>query len=197
MGETLRAYYIGHLGKYVPGKAMVVVIRAGLIRGSRVNTGIAAASVFYETLTMMSVGAFWAAAVLAVWFRQHTFLCLVAVGLMVAAGLPILPPVFRRLVKFVRVGKNDPEIAKRLDRLGFGILLLGFLLMSVSWLLLAVSLWAVLQAMNVPEAALVSGMPLYLASVALSMVAGFLSLIPGGRRCSRTCSHRVDCPPIW
>ena len=24
--ETLRAYYIGHLGKYVPGKAMVIVL---------------------------------------------------------------------------------------------------------------------------------------------------------------------------
>ena len=41
LGETLRAYYIGHLGKYVPGKAMVVVIRAGLIRSRRVNTGVA------------------------------------------------------------------------------------------------------------------------------------------------------------
>ena len=39
LGETLRAYYIGHLGKYVPGKAMVVVIRAGLIRSHRVHDG--------------------------------------------------------------------------------------------------------------------------------------------------------------
>src|ERR1700674_863114 len=28
---ALRAYLISHLGKYVPGKAMVVVIRAGLL----------------------------------------------------------------------------------------------------------------------------------------------------------------------
>ena len=33
--ETLRAYYIGHLGKYVPGKAMVVVMRTALIRSDR------------------------------------------------------------------------------------------------------------------------------------------------------------------
>ena len=33
--ESLRAYYIGHLGKYFPGKALVVVIRSGMIRSPR------------------------------------------------------------------------------------------------------------------------------------------------------------------
>ena len=180
LGETLRAYYIGHLGKYVPGKAMVVVIRAGLIRSHRVNTGVAAASVFYETLTMMSVGALLAAGILAVWFREHVFLCLVAVGLMVVAGLPILPPVFRRLAKFARIGHADPLIAEKLERLGLGTLLLGVATMAVSWLLLGVSLWAVLQAMNAEDAGLAANLPLYVAGVSLAMVAGFLSLIPGG-----------------
>lgn len=180
LGETLAAYYIGHLGKYVPGKAMVVVIRTGLIRSQRVDTGIAAASVFYETLTMMSVGALLAAGVLAIWFRQHVFLCLMAVGLMVAAGLPVLPPVFRRLAKFARVGRNDPAITERLHRLGPATLFLGMAAMTVSWLLLAASLWAVLRAVSVQDVALVANMPLYVASVALAMVAGFLSLIPGG-----------------
>ena len=63
--ETLRAYYIGHLGKYVPGKAMVIVLRTGLIHSHRVDTSIAVASVFLETLTMMAVGACIAVPVLA------------------------------------------------------------------------------------------------------------------------------------
>lgn len=180
LGETLRAYYIGHLGKYVPGKAMVVVIRTGLIRGRRVNTGVAAASVFYETLTMMSVGALLAAGILAVWFREHAFLCLLALGLMVAAGLPILPPIFRRLAKFARIGRSDPLIAEKLERLGPGALLVGVSAMAISWILLGVSLWAVLRAMNVQDAGLITNLPLYVAAVALAMVAGFLSLIPGG-----------------
>ena len=57
LGRALRAYYIGHLGKYVPGKAMVVILRAGLIRGPGVEASLAVVSVFFETLTMMSVGA--------------------------------------------------------------------------------------------------------------------------------------------
>ena len=39
LGETLRAYFIGHLGKYVPGKAMVIILRAGLLSGPRVEPG--------------------------------------------------------------------------------------------------------------------------------------------------------------
>ena len=56
LGETLRAYFIGHLGKYVPGKAMVIIIRAGLLSGPRVDPAAAAAAVFVETMTMMAVG---------------------------------------------------------------------------------------------------------------------------------------------
>ncbi len=179
LGETLRAYYIGHLGKYVPGKAMVVVLRTGLIRSHRVDTGIAAVSVFFETLTMMTVGAFIAAAILAFWFREHWFLTLVALGLMVGAGLPTLPPVFRRLVKLARIGKSNPATAEKLHNLGGKTLALGWLAMSIGWVILGLSLWAVLRGMGV-SVDLVVQLPLYVASVSLAMVAGFLSLIPGG-----------------
>ena len=180
LGETLRAYFIGHLGKYVPGKAMVVVLRAGLIRSHRVQTGVAAVSVFFETLTMMASGAFLSAAILAVWFRGHGFLFVVSLGLMAAAGLPTIPPVFRRLVRLAGVGKSDPQTAERLERLGYGTLLTGWIAMSLGWCLLGWSLWAVLEAMGLPNLAPILELPRYTASVALAMVAGFLSLIPGG-----------------
>lgn len=178
--ETLRAYYIGHLGKYVPGKAMVVVLRTGLIRSHRVDTAVAAVSVFFETLTMMSVGAFLAAGILALRFRDQTFLCLVALGLMTAAGLPILPPVFRRLARMARVGRSDPSITAKIQNLGWRSLGEGVLAMTVCWVLLGASLWAVLQAIHPQPLPLFDQFPLYVASVSLAMVAGFLSLIPGG-----------------
>ncbi len=180
LGETLRAYYVGHLGKYVPGKAMVVIIRAGMIRSQRVNTGVAAASVFFETLTMMAVGAFLAAAILAVWCRGHWFLLIVAVGLMVAAGLPTVPPVFRFLAGLARVGKADPAIREKLAGLSSRTLLAGWAAMTISWSVLALSLWATLKAIGVEGMDLVADLSQYIASVSLAMVAGFLSLIPGG-----------------
>jgi uncharacterized membrane protein YbhN (UPF0104 family) len=178
--ETMRAYYVGHLGKYVPGKAMVVVLRAGLLQPGGAKVSVAAAAVFFETLTMMAVGAFWAAAILAVGFRGHWTLCLVAIGLMLAAGIPTLPPLFRRLARLARVARSDPETQRKLDDIGYGTLATGWVMMSLSWGLLALSLWATLKAMGIEDLDLLTDFPRYVASVSLAMVAGFLSLIPGG-----------------
>jgi uncharacterized membrane protein YbhN (UPF0104 family) len=180
IAETLRAYYIGHLGKYVPGKAMVVVIRAGLIRGRRVHTGVAAVSVFFETLTMMASGAFFAAAILAVMYRDQVLLFWIAIGLMIAAGMPTLPPVFRRLARLAGVGRSTPEGRRELERLGYSTLLLGWGCMFVVWLALGLSLWAVLRGMGAADANPIRLWHLYVAGVSLAMVAGFLSLVPGG-----------------
>ena len=178
--ETMRAYYIGHLGKYVPGKAMVVVLRAGLLQPGGARVSVAAAAVFFETLTMMAVGAFWSAAILAVWFRGHWTLCVLAVGLMLAAGVPTLPPLFRRLARLARVAKSDPETQRKLDDIGYGTLAVGWVMMTLCWGLLAMSLWATLKAMGIEGVDPVRDFPRFLASVSLAMVAGFLSLIPGG-----------------
>jgi uncharacterized membrane protein YbhN (UPF0104 family) len=58
-----RAYYISHLGKYLPGKAWALVLRAGLIRGPEVRAGVAGMAAFYEVLTTMTGGVFLAALV--------------------------------------------------------------------------------------------------------------------------------------
>ena len=55
--DSVAAFFTSQLGKYVPGKAMVVVIRTDMIRGQHVNTKPAAASVFVETLTWLFTGA--------------------------------------------------------------------------------------------------------------------------------------------
>ncbi len=182
LGETLRAYYVGHLGKYVPGKAMVVLIRVGLIRSRRVATGVAAASVFFETLTMMSVGAFIAAAILVGWFRDEAppVLFWAAVGLMVVAGMPTLPAVFKRLVRLAGVGKSDTSTAEKLEELGHGTLLIGWAHMTLGWVLLGLSFYAVLRAMGIACDNPLAELPRYTASVSLAVVAGFLSLVPGG-----------------
>ena len=181
LGESLRAYFVGHLGKYVPGKALVVVIRTGMIRGHRVDTGVAAASVFFETLTMMAVGAFLAAVVLAVGFRGEGPKFWGAVGLMLLAGLPTLPPVFRRLAGLTGVGRSDPGLSQKIGNLRTGTLLMGWCSMTLAWALLGLSYWATLEAMAIPGLDPIGELPRYTASVSLAMVAGFLLLVsPGG-----------------
>lgn len=184
-GDTLRAYFIGHLGKYVPGKAMVVVLRVGLLRGRGADAKAAAVSVVYETLTMMAVGAFLAAALLAVWFKDQTFFALIALGLASVAVVPTLPPVFRRLAKMAGIGRDDAKMLDRLDQLGPGSLAFGWLTIALGWTLMGLSLWATLRGLGILDGDgqppdLLRQLPLCVAAVSLAMVAGFLSLIPGG-----------------
>lgn len=178
--ETARAYYIGHLGKYVPGKALVVVLRAGFVKSSRTDGAVAAVSVFPETLTMMAVGAFLSSSILILLFPGQRFLILVAAGLMIASGLPTIPAVFQRLLKLVPGGKYATPAAERLKELSFGLMVRGWLGIMVGWTVMGLSLWATLRSLGVAELHPLYDLPLLTASVALAMVAGFLSLIPGG-----------------
>src|SRR5690348_12166369 len=58
---VVRAYYIGHLGKYLPGKAWALFLRATLVRGPGVTLGLATVTAFYEVLVTMSAGVLMAA----------------------------------------------------------------------------------------------------------------------------------------
>jgi hypothetical protein len=178
---SLRAYYIGHLGKYVPGKAMVVVLRAGLVQCPHTKARVAAAAVFCETLTTMSVGGFLAGAVLAIWYRHQTGALLLAAVVMVASGLPTLPPVFQWLARLAGVARGDPETAARLDQLGYGTLARGWAMIAIGWAAIGASLAMTLKGIGVAgDVDLVGDLPLCLAAAALSVVVGFLSLVPGG-----------------
>ena len=178
-------YFIGHLGKYVPGKAMVVVLRAGLICGPGVEAPLAVVSVFFETLTMMSVGAMMAAAIVAVWFRGQTLLFWASVGMMAIAGLPTLPPVFRRLVRIAGLGRLTPATLQKLDALDHRIVAVGWLLNVVGWVILGLSYWAVLRSLgselNTPS----SQLPLDTAAVSWPRSEGLCRLCRRAPSCAR------------
>ena len=178
--EILRAYYVGHLGKYVPGKAMVVYLRTDLIRSGRVDTALAAVSVFAETLTMMAVGAAISALIIAIQFWERKDMVLIAIGLMLAAGVPTLPPIFRRLVAFIQKKRGIDAIP--LDGISWKLMSIGWLLSGLSWFVLGFSLWATLRAIPLDGTSIgpLEQLPRLTACVSLSMVAGFLSMIPGG-----------------
>lgn len=177
--QTLRAYYTGHLGKYVPGKAMVVVIRTGLLAECGVQPAIGAISVFAETLAMMAVGAFLSSLLIAYFFASHSWLMAISLVLMVLSGAPTWPPLFQWIVK--RFKSKNSETSQHLAGYCWSLVFFGWMANLVGWLLLASSLGMVLYAIDAGTVGeIVQTYFRCMASVTLATVAGFLSLLPGG-----------------
>jgi uncharacterized membrane protein YbhN (UPF0104 family) len=180
LGESIRAYYISQLGKYVPGKWMVILLRRALLGGRKVETTVVAASVFFETFSMLSVGAAMAALTLIVWHADKLLLIALAAGAALLLGLPTVPTYFEFLIRVLGVGRLNPTAGAKFRRIDRRVLVIGWITMGGGWLLQGLSLWATLRAMGVAVDGPIADLALDTAAVALAVVAGFLSQIPGG-----------------
>jgi uncharacterized membrane protein YbhN (UPF0104 family) len=182
---TLRAYYVGHLGKYVPGKAVSLLMRAGLTRGPGVSMGVAALTSLYEVLTTMASGALVAALVFAMdppTIKGMTLPPYVTGLLLLAVcGVPLLPGVFNRLVS--RSARRFQSFgALQVPPMQFSSLLQGLALTMCGWSLLGLSTWAGLNAVLTETLPLNATTWLRLSAItAMAWVGGFLFLfMPGG-----------------
>ncbi|MBM3971524.1 MAG: flippase-like domain-containing protein [Planctomycetes bacterium] len=54
--DVARAYFAGHLAKYIPGKASVLIVRAGMLADRGCRPSISALTSTYEVLVAMGVG---------------------------------------------------------------------------------------------------------------------------------------------
>jgi len=175
----------GHLAKYVPGKAMVIIVRAAILNrgGAAVSIRAATIAVSIETMTMMATGAAIAMIMLMIvddsvwaiprWIRQASIL------LAIAAAVATLPPVLRFILSRRLIGGALPFRWTTTDVMATGLQNL------VGWLLVGASTTAIVFA--VPDHARVGVTPpalslfaTCLAAVSISHIAGFLSLLPGG-----------------
>jgi hypothetical protein len=184
-----RAYYVGHLGKYVPFKAWALVLRTVLIQPHGVRPAVAVMTAIYETMTFIAAGALVAALLLTMLALQEGDLWLAA-ALLVAAGLPIIPGVYNRIVDRLTVlarkaaarQSGAPADIADLPRVRVRTLLFGLAWTAWAWPAMGLSLWAILQAVlpgSVPWSWEFLGR--CTAYVALAYVAGFLAIpAPGG-----------------
>lgn len=182
---TFAAYFAGHLGKYVPGKGLVVVIRAGMMRDSGIAVATSAITCAHETVLMMATGSLVSLAILPAMEVPHrAFLLMCSGALTVGLGFWAIPPVATRLGRFAT--KPFGVVADEASHTShWSTVLLGVALIAVGWLLMGLSLAAVLAAMNrlstvVSQFGAVGGVGLLTAVVALATVGGFVSMLPGG-----------------
>jgi glycosyltransferase 2 family protein len=197
---TLRAYLVSHLGKYVPGKAMVVVVRTGMLVPFGARASTAAIATFYETLVMMASGGLIAAAGFAVAPGTHrvgltfplwghvelplyVFAAVSGLGIGWTFLILVVPTVFGRLAGLVSlpIPGVGPEAMPRFTGPLLGE---GLLWSSGGWVLLGMSQLAVVRAFDPGRmglSAAVTLAPAVIASVALATVAGFVvAVLPGG-----------------
>ncbi len=183
--ESLGSYWLSQLGKYVPGKALVIIIRSERVCSVHTKRNPAVAAVFIETLGMMAVGAVISGLLLAIFYDRHqdNYLLYLNVGLAIAAGIPAMPPLFRKVISILSKRKSKGSLVVDIESLTLKTIWPFWLLSAVGWVFLGFSLHAVLYA--IPSEHSVSQLgwsdfPIILSTVALAMVAGFVSLLPGG-----------------
>jgi glycosyltransferase 2 family protein len=179
--DAARAYYCGHLGKYIPGKAMVLVIRSAMVKDRGCPAQTAAITAAYETLTMMGTGLVVGVllAPLREWVSsdKETWIAAIAV-IAVAAALPFIA----RLLSWIAV-KTTPE-ATRSGSEGLSIptrlVAAGCAAFVLSWALQGLSLGMTLHAVaGVPLN--IASWPMWTGAMALSTSLGFAVLFaPAG-----------------
>jgi hypothetical protein len=177
--EVVRAYGIGTVGKYVPGKALVVVLRAAMLRVTEVTRVSLGLSVVFETVTMMAVGAAVAAVCLAVTRPEEWLYWLGAAGIAIGLSGALHPQVFGRLAKFAAMPFKDVEVRVAPGE-WFTTYLRWMIWPILAWTMLGASFWATIQGMGLSAGGW-SGALQLTGVAALATALGFLVLfMPAG-----------------
>jgi len=185
--RTVGAYLVSHVGKYVPGKVMVFVLRKGLMPGTPTFPIIAAT--FFETFATMAGGSILAFVTLVKFFPGSPWPILVATGGLAAIFcFAISPGVYKLAVRVLlrqrtdinEVDQDDRFDARRIQvPVPTGLTIMTALMASIlSWGFISLSYACVVRGCGAtPTWDLL--LPLSLLATPLAAVGGFISMIPG------------------
>ncbi len=204
MLESARAYYCGHLGKYIPGKALVLVIRASLVTHSGVPGRVAGLMAAYETLVMMGAGAALSVALFPFFFNQDlitilpeflqsvfthpqaqhvlnsSWLLPVAVIIISILLLPLIAKLFSFAANKMSQSVPQENADSSVQPIDARFLLIGLLIFVLSWCMMGLSLGLILKGVG-GENWNWSDIPMWTGVVSLATVVGFVAIFaPGG-----------------
>lgn len=177
----VRAYFVSQFGKYVPGKAWVILIRVAMLRAAGERGLPVAVTATYETLTSMAAGAMMGVLFLPWLGGRSDVVSGNVVFLFGIAALPLLLGVLNRLAVRVAARSRGPD-ASPLPSPSLFLLAQGLLYGAAGWCLLGVSLGLTIRGVTPDPPALTPDAYLGdVAAVAISYVLGFVVLVaPGG-----------------
>ncbi len=144
LAAAVRAYYVGQLGRYVPGKVWGLLMRATLVTGPGVQTAPAALTATYEALLTPAAGALVGGVLFLAMGLGNPLANLEAVGALVLVGLLIVPSVFNALVSRIAAPFRSDRSAP-LPRVPWLALVGGLTLTACGWAAQGASLWALMR----------------------------------------------------
>lgn len=200
-----RAYFAGHLAKYVPGKASVLLVRAGMLSNRGCRPSVSALTSTYEVLVVMGVGAavgltmapvVWPKAIvnrlpeMILPAFEHPLIF----GMSVVAACIVLVPFVARVLDFIARKLTPPIVSKEFtsplvlagadiepsrSQIG-GMFLLRWCFLSVTtWLIHGLSLGCTLRAVGVQTS--LSEWLIWTGAVSSASFLGFVVMFaPGG-----------------
>lgn len=182
---TIYAYFLGHLGKYVPGKAMAVLLRVAELQRHKGSMSAGGLSVFVETLIGFASGGILGALILQYldfpnWLRWSALL-----GIPLA-GLSLSPYSYRWIIGPIRRTRIGKSMDTFIGAISTRLLLRTAAWAWVGWMFQGTALWFVLLSLAdvypTLSANLSSGHVwlVCVSSMSLGGLAGFLSMLPGG-----------------
>jgi hypothetical protein len=192
--DVVRAYYCGHPGKYVPGKALALGIRAALLHPFGVRPGTAIVTGILETLLVMGIGLAVGVGLAPVlvdaqvaeqipaawrWLSDLSRFGPLAGLLMLAVGTGLSPVVLRRLAARRNRGTTDSSRMEEIATPARWLPLAGLSVLP-GWALHGLSLLCVLKALNVQDVTVENWLRATGAVSAATSVSFFVLFAPGG-----------------
>ena len=193
--DVSRAYFAGHLAKYIPGKASVLLLRAGMLADRGCRPSVSALTSTYEVLVCMGVGAAVGLTMApVVWPKsviddlptviRSAFEHPLAFGIGVVVVCVVLVPFVARVLGLI-AKKLTPPVASSSETQPLpaqisGTFLLGWCFFSVTtWLVQGLSLGCTLRAVGVETS--MSDSLIWAGDVSSATFLGFLAMFaPGG-----------------
>ncbi len=200
--DVSRAYFAGHLAKYIPGKASVLLLRAGMLADRGCRPGVTTLTSTYEVLVCMGVGAAVGLTMApVVWPKsvidglptmiRPAFAHPLAFGLGVVVVCVVLVPfvarvlglIAKKLTRPVTESPSHPVTPSEVETSSTpfsATFLLGWCLFTVTtWLVQGLSLGCTLRAVGVETSW--SDSLIWAGDISSAMFLGFLAMFaPGG-----------------
>ena len=182
----VRAYFVSQWGKYVPGKALVILLRVGLLKGKVASPTVVVVTGLYETLTNMAAGAVLGACLLPLWVSRLDGIDdglrqVVPYSVVGLAFVPVVLLLLNKVARRVAAKYRRPD-APPIPVPSVWLLARGMAQAFVGWGLLGLSAWLVVCGLSAdPPPLTPESFVLFLSAVCVSYVIGFAFLpSPGG-----------------